>query len=128
MCGISGLISGSLTDAERQGAVQRMNAAQAHRGPDNDGVWLSGSLCLGHRRLSIIDLSAAGNQPFFSSDNRFVIVYNGELYNYRELKLELQRVAQGSGEAPHIFRTASDTEVVLAAFMRWGPSCVRKFQ
>jgi asparagine synthase (glutamine-hydrolysing) len=128
MCGISGLISANLTDAERQAAVQRMNAAQSHRGPDNEGVWLGGSTCLGHRRLSIIDLSAAGNQPFFSPDNRYVIVYNGELYNYRELKLELQRVVQGSGEKPYLFKTSSDTEVVLAAYIRWGAACARKFQ
>ncbi len=104
-----------------------MNACLAHRGPDNDGLWSADGVTLGHRRLSIIDLSAESNQPFFSADNRYTIVYNGELYNYRELKLELQRNAQGSGSVPYFFKTASDTEVVLAAFIRWGTKCLDYF-
>ena len=127
MCGISGLISAGLSEEERRAAVQRMNSSQAHRGPDAEGLWMTGEVCIGHRRLSIIDLSAASNQPLFSPDNRYAIVYNGELYNYRELKLELQRAVQGADQQPYFFKTASDTEVVLAAFIRWGPSCVNRF-
>lgn len=107
--------------------VLAMNQTLAHRGPDNDGVWSNEEISLGHRRLSIIDLNAESNQPFFSPDKRYVIVYNGELYNYRELKLELQRAAKGSQHQAYIFRTGSDTEVVLAAFIRYGYNCLEYF-
>lgn len=127
MCGINGFISGNFTEQQRSALVRKMNQTLAHRGPDNDGVWSGKDLCLGHRRLSIIDLSAESNQPFCSADGRFVVVYNGELYNYRELKLELQRASQGSEHVPYFFKTASDTEVVLAAFMRWGINCLDYF-
>lgn len=127
MCGINGFISGSYTEQQRSTVVRKMNQTLAHRGPDNDGIWNGKDLCLGHRRLSIIDLSAESNQPFFSGDGRYVVVYNGELYNYRELKLELQRSAQGSGQSLYFFKTASDTEVVLAAFIRWGIRCLDYF-
>lgn len=127
MCGINGFISGKFKGEEKLSFVRKMNATLAHRGPDNDGAWNNEDLCLGHRRLSIIDLSPEGNQPFFSNDKRFVIVYNGELYNYRELKLELQRAAQGSGTVPYFFQTASDTEVILAAYIRWGNKCLDYF-
>lgn len=127
MCGINGFISDTFHAEQRRNIVQKMNQQLAHRGPNNDGLWSGGSIALGHRRLSIIDLSAAGNQPFLSGDQRYVIVYNGELYNYRELKLELQRAAQGSTEAPYFFKTSSDTEVVLAAFIRWGSKCLDYF-
>ena len=91
------------------------------------GVWSAEEISLGHRRLSIIDLSPESNQPFVSSDGRYVIVYNGELYNYRELKLELQGAAKGSKHQAYIFRTGSDTEVVLAAFVRYGYKCLEYF-
>ena len=107
--------------------INAMNKTLAHRGPDHDGVWSAEEITLGHRRLSIIDLSPESNQPFVSSDGRYVIVYNGELYNYRELKLELQRAAKGSLLQAHIFKTASDTEVVLAAFIRYGYKCLDYF-
>ena len=127
MCGINGLVSTTLTDHEKVSMVKIMNARLAHRGPDNDGIWNEGALCLGHRRLSIIDLSGESNQPFYSNDNRFVIIYNGELYNYRELKLELQRQAQGSAMPSYLFKTGSDTEVVLSAYIRWGADCLNRF-
>jgi asparagine synthase (glutamine-hydrolysing) len=127
MCGINGFVSDKQSNAEKQLTVSKMNATLSHRGPDNDGIWQGDNVCLGHRRLSIIDLSAASNQPFFSGDQRFVIVYNGELYNYKELKLELQRAAHGSNSAPYFFKTQSDTEVVLAAYMRWGNKCLEYF-
>ncbi|MES2679380.1 MAG: asparagine synthase (glutamine-hydrolyzing) [Bacteroidota bacterium] len=127
MCGINGFVSRKYSGEEKISVIRRMNAALAHRGPDNDGIWNDDLVCLGHRRLSIIDLSAEGNQPFFSNDRRYVIVYNGELYNYKELKLELQRAAQGSADIPYFFKTASDTEVVLAAYLRWGNKCLDYF-
>jgi len=127
MCGINGIISEKLSEETRLSMVRRMNTTLSHRGPDNEGIWQGDNLCLGHRRLSIIDLSPEGNQPFFSNDNRYVIVYNGELYNYKELKLDLQRSTHGSGQIPYIFKTASDTEVILAAFIRWGNKCLDYF-
>lgn len=127
MCGINGFISTAFTGEQKLSIVKRMNACLAHRGPDNDGAWNDETLCLGHRRLSIIDLSAEGNQPFFSTDGRYVISYNGELYNYKELKLELQRSSHGSSDTPYFFKTASDTEVILAAYIRWGVKCLDYF-
>jgi len=127
MCGINGIISKKITSAEKVALVKKMNIRLAHRGPDNDGIWYDEEICLGHRRLSIIDLSAEGNQPFCSNDGRYIIIYNGELYNYKDLKLELQRNAQGSNSAPYLFKTNSDTEVVLAAYLRWGNDCLLYF-
>lgn len=127
MCGLNGLISSNYLPEQKKEIVQKMNKTLAHRGPDNDGIWVEDSVALGHRRLSIIDLSADGNQPFFSNDKRYVIVYNGELYNYKELKLELQRTSQGSTDEPYFFKTATDTEVVLAAFIRYGAKCLQLF-
>ena len=127
MCGINGFISEKTSEAESLQIVQKMNRTLAHRGPDNDGIWQVGTVCLGHRRLSIIDLSEESNQPFFSNDKRYVIVYNGELYNYKELKLDLQRSAHGSNSEPYFFKTNSDTEVILAAFIRWGKKCLDYF-
>jgi asparagine synthase (glutamine-hydrolysing) len=127
MCGINGFISEKFSQEAKVAIVQKMNRRLAHRGPDSEGSWSKDAICFGHRRLSIIDLSLESNQPFFSSDQRYVIVYNGELYNYKELKLELQRAAQGSGYTPYFFKTDSDTEVILAAFIRWGNKCLDYF-
>ena len=127
MCGINGFISNKFSVTERETVVRGMNTCLSHRGPDNEGIWSEAEVTFGQRRLSIIDLSEEGNQPFFSSDKKYVIVYNGELYNYKELKLELQRSSQGSAELPYFFSTASDTEVVLAAYLRWGKSCLDYF-
>src|SRR5688572_15030840 len=127
MCGINGLISLSLPVNKREEIVARMNNDLAHRGPDSDGVWSGGNVTLGHRRLSIIDLSEACNQPFFSDDGRYILVYNGELYNFRELKLELQRAEFGKEGHPYFFKTQSDTEVILAAYIRWGKKCLERF-
>lgn len=127
MCGITG-IAGTHTDrSQTMASVKAMTDRISHRGPDAEGIWQDEEVCLGHRRLSIIDLSEAGNQPFLSSDKRYVIVYNGELYNFRELKLELQRAQYGTGQVPYIFHTNTDTEVILAAYMRWGKDCLRHF-
>ncbi len=127
MCGISGFIHHQLSESRAREVVEKMNSLLRHRGPDNQASWTGEGLCLGHTRLSIIDLSSQSNQPLKSEDGRYVIVYNGELYNYRELKLELQRSPVGSGVKPWFFRTASDTEVVLAAFERWGINCLHHF-
>ena len=87
----------------------------AHRGPDATGYFSEGPVCLGHLRLSIIDLSAAANQPFTDSSGRYQLIFNGEIYNYRSVRGQL-------GDYP--FRTSSDTEVILAAFLKWGPACL----
>ncbi|MFI5150096.1 MAG: asparagine synthase (glutamine-hydrolyzing) [Bacteroidia bacterium] len=126
MCGINGMYG--LADRKRaDDLVSVMNNRLAHRGPDDAGLYSSEFITLGHRRLSIIDLSKAGHQPFTTEDGRYTIVYNGELYNYKELRLELQRISIGSKESTFQFRTQTDTEVVLAAFIRWGKECLQKF-
>ncbi|HEX6189458.1 MAG TPA: asparagine synthase (glutamine-hydrolyzing) [Pyrinomonadaceae bacterium] len=115
MCGIAGLI-----DQNPEARIGAMLKAIEHRGRDDEGVWTSSvindqeqSVCFGHRRLSIIDTSSAGHQPMLSHDGRFVVILNGEIYNYRELRTEL--AAKG-----HQFRTQTDTEVLLAAWAEWG--------
>lgn len=92
--------------------IKRMNQVTAHRGPDSTGVFVGGGISLGHNRLAIIDLSPAGAQPMKSVNGRFVISFNGEIYNYRELRREL--------EPNYSFASASDTEVILAGYERWG--------
>lgn len=126
MCGICGFfdISASTAPAELDGIVTRMAAAIAHRGPDDSGTWSDASrgLALGHRRLSIIDLSPAGHQPMSSSDGRFVIVFNGEVYNFRALREELEILGRR-------FTGHSDTEVMLEAFCEWGiDASIRRFR
>ena len=112
MCGISGLVmrDGSAVSAV---TIERMATTLKHRGPDDSGIFVDGNVGLGHRRLSIIDLSPGGHQPLLSEDGEYVIVFNGEVYNYQELRDEL--IARG-----FMFRSRSDTEVVLKAFMAWG--------
>lgn len=127
MCGIAGIVGNHIDESVPHSAIQNMTEALAHRGPNAQGVWRGTHCLLGHRRLSIIDLSEAGHQPFKSQDGRYVLVYNGELYNYKALKLELQRAEYGSGHLPYLFKTSSDTEVVLAAYLRWGTSCLQRF-
>lgn len=117
MCGISGIISHD--PASQIGPALR---AIEHRGRDDEGVFISGAFgelkaCLGHRRLSIIDTSPAGHQPMFTEDRRLAVVLNGEIYNYKELKIELE----SHGER---FTTGSDTEVLLKAFRRWDVDCL----
>lgn len=92
----------------------------AHRGPDGEGHWIEGNIAIGHRRLAIIDTSPLGHQPMLSADHRFVLSYNGEVYNFRELRAELE--ADG---VP--FRSSSDTEVVLAAMGHWGVQAINRF-
>lgn len=119
MCGIAGLIN---TNAEAVSPVvlQRMTDAIAHRGPDGEGHWIEENIGIGHRRLAIIGLSPAGHQPMISSDYRFVLSYNGEVYNYRELRTELE--AKG-----YWFRSKTDSEVVLYALAEWGTDALLRF-
>src|SRR4051812_42931956 len=119
MCGITGVVSRSGAPVARD-VVAAMTRVIAHRGPDDEGIWVEGPAGLGNRRLAIIDLSPAGHQPMATADGRLVITYNGELYNYRELRAELER-------AGHRFRSETDTEVVLQAYREWGPACVDRF-
>src|SRR6202034_1821424 len=104
------------TRNELESIATSMSATIAHRGPDDQGVWVDTGLgvALGHRRLSVIDLSPAGHQPMISRSQRYVIVFNGEIYNYRELKSCLEGGIDGSEP---VFRGSSDTDVMLAAFV-----------
>ena len=119
MCGIAGIINLSGEPASFV-TIKRMTDAIIHRGPDGEGQWVEGPVAIGHRRLAIIDLSPAGNQPMISADHRYVMSYNGEIYNFHELRLQLE--AEG-----YWFRSRTDSEVVLYAFVKWGPACVEKF-
>ncbi len=120
MCGICGYFSDKTVLPE---TLEQMNDTMIHRGPDDSGIWQertgSGEVGLAQRRLSILDLSDLGHQPMFSEDKNIAVVYNGEVYNYRQLKKEL--IQRGYG-----FRSQCDTEVVLAAYQEWGTGCFRK--
>jgi asparagine synthase (glutamine-hydrolysing) len=119
MCGICGIFN---LNGEPVSPVnlRGMTDAIAHRGPDGEGFYRDSFVGLGHRRLAIIDLSPAGHQPMLTQDEQFAITYNGEVYNFQELRTELE----SSG---HRFRSKSDSEVVLNAYVEWGPECVQRF-
>ncbi len=116
MCGISGIIKKSLVNEQQ---IKAMTSIISHRGPDAEGFYFGRNFALGHRRLSIIDLSDAGKQPFEYQDN-YVIVFNGEIYNYIELRSELKTIG-------YQFNTETDTEVILAAYDKWGTDSLNKF-
>jgi len=119
MCGITGFINFKGHNRESASAqIKRMADTLHHRGPDAEGFFVDDHAALGHRRLSIIDISS-GSQPMGSSDNTIQIVFNGEIYNFPELKKELDNRGYN-------FRTESDTEVILNAYMVWGELCVEK--
>ncbi len=121
MCGINGILNPDQSLLRE--AIVRMNSALAHRGPDDEGLFVSDNLALGHRRLSIIDLSAQGHQPMHFDNGRYSIVYNGELYNFKEIRSEIL------ASFPYQkFSTQTDTEVILAAYVCWGGSCLDKFR
>jgi asparagine synthase (glutamine-hydrolysing) len=120
MCGITGIIDIQGVRAVDRAVLERMNESQHHRGPDEGGLHLAPGVGLGHRRLSIIDL-ATGQQPLYNEDRSVVVVYNGEIYNYRELIAELTALG-------HRFRTRSDTECIVHAWEAWGADCVRRFR
>lgn len=122
MCGIAGFIfTPNIKEAPALAAVQRMTARMAARGPDAEGVWSGEGVVLGHRRLAILDLDARSNQPMVSNCGRYVIVFNGEIYNFRELRRDLE--ADGAR-----FRTTSDTEVLLALYARDGERMLPKLR
>jgi asparagine synthase (glutamine-hydrolysing) len=117
MCGIAGVIAADLTSYRPR--LEAMSAAVAHRGPDDVGEWSDERIVLMHRRLSIIDISNAGHQPMVSHCGRYVMIYNGEIYNYLELRQDLERDGV-------VFRSHSDSEVLLAAFVAYGFDCVSR--
>ena len=116
MCGIAGIVNTDGAPVARD-VLERMTAAIAHRGPDGAGVHVDGAVGIGNRRLAIIDLSDAGSQPMTNERADVVLTYNGEVYNFRELRVELERAGRR-------FRSQSDTEVVLRAYEEWGPAFV----
>ncbi len=120
MCGIAGIFHPDVPKPVDPARVEAMANALNHRGPDAGGVWTAPGVGFGHRRLSIIDLSDAAAQPMLTPDRRVALTYNGEIYNFREVRSELE--AQG-----HVFRSESDTEVILAAWRQWGPDCLSRF-
>jgi asparagine synthase (glutamine-hydrolysing) len=120
MCGITGIVDLKGRREVSRTLLSRMNETQVHRGPDAGGLHLEPGVGLGHRRLSIIDL-ATGQQPLFNEDGSVVVVFNGEIYNYQSLIPELTALG-------HVFRTKSDTEVIVHAWEAWGEACVERFR
>ncbi len=118
MCGIAGILDFHATQAE-QAPLRRMTDAMCHRGPDDTSFFTEGPVALGHLRLSIIDLSAVSNQPFRDNSGRYTLVYNGEMYNYKEVK---------AGLSGYDFHTSGDTEVLIAAYAKLGPACLKLFR
>src|SRR5256885_10831886 len=121
MCGICGFLAPSATAAPDVRAVRAMAAALAHRGPDHEGVIVDGAMALGHRRLSIIDLSPQGNQPMANEDRTVWAVVNGEIYNFEELRRGLE--ARG-----HRFRSRSDSEIVVHLYEERGDDLVSELR
>ncbi|MCA1925010.1 MAG: amidotransferase 1, exosortase A system-associated, partial [Thiobacillus sp.] len=120
MCGITGIFDTREASEIARALLHRMNETQFHRGPDEGGLHLEPGVGLGHRRLSIIDLST-GQQPLFNEDGSVVVVFNGEIYNFQTLVPELEALG-------HVFRTHSDTEVIVHAWEAWGEACVTRFR
>ncbi len=119
MCGIAGYINFDTSKPASQEVLKKMTDIIAHRGPDGEGFHVKENLGLGHRRLSIIDL-VTGDQPMYSEDKSIVLIFNGEIYNYIELRDELKLLG-------HSFKTTSDSEVILKAYLQWGVKCQEKF-
>ena len=128
MCGISGIVNFNNLPVEEP-SIRKMMKVMKHRGPNDDGIFMDSNIGFGFVRLSILDLSEAGHQPMFGRDkkrnnyikgkDRYVIVFNGEIFNYLELRAELQ----GLG---HSFKTATDTEVLLTSYIEWDEKCLEK--
>ena len=119
MCGIAGIFN---LDGEPVSPIilRKMTDVIAHRGPDGEGQYINSFFGIGHRRLAIIDLTPAGDQPIVSANKQFILSYNGEIYNYQELKTELKRLG-------HQFHSKTDSEVVLNSWVEWGENCVYRF-
>jgi len=118
MCGIAGAVSTHLAPERMRADVLRMNGYLTHRGPDGDGIWSGDGVVLGHRRLAIIDLSPGGAQPMTSTDGTLAMIVNGEIYNYRALRADLEKRG-------HRFKGQSDVEVILPLYQEHGPDCVQ---
>ncbi len=119
MCGIAGILNFDQKPVAHS-QIKSMTDSIIHRGPDGEGQYIDGHMGLGHRRLAIIDLSPAGHQPMQTPDGRFTITYNGELYNFKELRIQLEALG-------YPFHSHTDTEVVLNAYAEWGHQCLHKF-
>jgi asparagine synthase (glutamine-hydrolysing) len=121
MCGINGILYHDRTRSVPEQFIERMNNVLHHRGPDDAGVWVRGNVGLGQARLSIIDLSPLGHQPMCNEDGTIWITFNGEIYNFLELKEELVRKG-------HQFRSQTDTETILHLWEEFGPACVERLR
>jgi len=117
MCGIAGILNFSGQQID-QSVIRKMTDAISHRGPDADGFFSENKISFGHRRLSIIDLSSAANQPFIDNSGRYIMTFNGEIYNYKQVKPLLP---------DYNFKTSSDTEVMIAAYAKWKENCLQYF-
>ena len=115
MCGIAGFLklNNAMNSNLNENHLKKMTKVLSHRGPDHDDIWSEENIFLGHTRLSILDLTSNGNQPMISKSKRFVITFNGEIYNHKKIKKMLE-------EKGVIFKTTSDTEVLLNAYIHWG--------
>ena len=118
MCGINGIIDFK-RKSDLSKSIKLMNSVMAHRGPDSEGEFIYENIALGHRRLSIIDLSVGANQPFFDNSGRYALIYNGEIYNFKKIKQKLQEFD---------FKTDTDSEVLLAAYTEWGIASLSMFE
>ena len=124
MCGISGIMYFNKKFFVKKKQIHNMNLTLKHRGPDSSGIWISKNknIGLGHTRLSIIDLSKEANQPFVDRTKNYILAFNGEIYNYMEIKKKL--IDKG-----YKFKTKnSDTEILLLSYIEWGLKCVDKFR
>ena len=119
MCGIVGICNIDRSSVPRR-VLKNMTDALSHRGPDGEGFWYNCHVGFGHRRLAVLDLTGHGQQPMQTDDGRYIITYNGEVYNFQTIRVELE--AKG-----HTFRSRTDTEVVLKAYQEWGSACVKRF-
>ncbi len=119
MCGICGILNLS-GESVSSAILKNMTDEISHRGPDGEGVYIDKYIGLGHRRLAIIDLSSAGHQPMITPDDHYIITYNGEIYNFKELRVKLESLG-------HQFHSKTDSEVVLNSYVEWGDECVNYF-
>src|SRR5688572_23564351 len=120
MCGFVVLFQLGTPESNSRAIVESMIASIRHRGPDDEGTFFSGAVAMGFRRLSILDMTPLGHQPMLSDDGEVALVFNGEIYNYVELRDELVQLG-------HSFKSTGDTEVLLHAYLQWGDDCVNRF-
>src|SRR5437773_699334 len=118
MCGLVGIVE-TIEDGARPEVISRMLAVLHHRGPDDEGSYFFGQVGFGFRRLSILDLTPAGHQPMTGADGAVTIIFNGEIYNFIELRRELESCG-------HVFRSSGDTEVLLHSYLEWGAKCLER--